>query len=145
VERLRPVPGVEQAIDRTTDGDLVECDHTSFAYRPWNASDLTQDASETETITGRPSPVVNGTSAEVFARGSGGTTIGGDPGALLHGGASLHVYAVGPQPATMPAGVGQYGLDPGAQTSQAIEGRLAESSVTPGRSGPSQPPSPAPA
>jgi len=180
-----------------TSGDLVEYANDDVNHRPWNAYDLTQEASGSVTITGRPSPVVNGGSAEIFARGSGGhmvefandnahgrpwssydltqlsngpsvagdpsavpwgaatyvfiqanggdltrfvqagsaqtwqrsdltaisggTAIGGDPGALLYGGASLHVYAGGPPPATPPAGVGLYGLDPGAQTSQAIE------------------------
>jgi len=50
-----------------------------------------------------------------------GPTIGGSPGALLYGSSSLHVYAPGPIPAGAPGGVGLYGLDPGAQTSQAIQ------------------------
>ncbi|MGH8995373.1 MAG: hypothetical protein ACRDYB_04970 [Acidimicrobiales bacterium] len=52
---------------------------------------------------------------------SGGTPIGGSPGALLYGTSSIHVYAGGPPPAGPPAGVGLYGLVAGQPTSQAIQ------------------------
>ena len=77
-----------------TSGHLTEFVNDGASGRAWNAYDLTQ--------------------------GAGGTTVGGDPSPLVYG-ATVHVYVGGPPPATPPAGVGLYGLSPGAQTDQAIE------------------------
>jgi hypothetical protein len=98
-------------------------------------------------VTGDPSAISIGTTVDVFSQvtggdlteftnpGSGsaftttnlstlagGPAIGGDPGALLYGKTSVHVYAGGPPPAEPPAGVGLYGLAPAGQAAtQAIE------------------------
>ena len=99
-------------------GDLTEFVNDGAGGRAWNAYDLTK-ASGGPSITGRPSPVAYGATVHVETRStggqliefvndgadrrlwnaydltsiSGGPTIVSDPGAVLYGTNSLHIYA----------------------------------------------------
>lgn len=101
----------------SANGDLVEFNNDGSGAHPWSAHDVTQLAGGLP-IGGDPSPVLNGTALDVFARDTNGNLeefvdnspasqswsalnvssvavgpqIGGDPGAVVSGGA-LHVYA----------------------------------------------------
>jgi hypothetical protein len=145
----RPSPvvtnGVVDVFARASTGVLTEYSANSQGANLWNVYSLTTSAGPT--VAGDPSAITVGAAIHVYAEaraggdlleffnpGSGqtfsssdlssaaaGPAIGGDPGALLYGASSVHVYAGGPPPSTPPAGVGLYGLSPGAQTNQAIE------------------------
>ena len=144
----RPSPvvasGVIDVFARASTGILTEFSANGSGGDLWNSYALT--TSSGPTVAGDPSAITVGSTIHVYAEATGGdltefynggsgqafTTsdlssdaagpgIGGSPGALLYGTSSIHVYAGGPPPATAPAGVGLYGLSPGAQTSQAIE------------------------
>ncbi len=138
----RPSPvvdanGVIDVFARNTSGALEEFSSNNGHWSAYNLGG---------SVVGDPSAITQGSAIDVFSQVSGGAladfsgsagsqsygqtnlsataggpTIGGDPGALLYLGKSIHVYAGGPPPATPPTGVGLYGLVPGAQTSQAIE------------------------
>ncbi len=124
-----------------TDGMLAEYSDNNGSGDLWNAYEITGPS-----VTGDPSAITDGTAIDVFTQAvggdltefsgtagsqsfstsdlsatAGGPQIGGDPGALLYLGKTIHVYAGGPPPATPPTGVGLYGLVAGAPTSQAIE------------------------
>jgi hypothetical protein len=102
------------------DGDLVEYTNDGAGGRLWNSYNLTAETNG-PSIGGDPSPVISGTSVDVFARAttgdlvefanstagngtwttsditssSGGPELNGDPAAVVAGPA-IHVYAQGP-------------------------------------------------
>jgi hypothetical protein len=144
----RPSPvvvgGIMDVFARSTSGILTEYSANNQGGNLWNASSLTPSTGPK--VAGDPSAIGVGNAVHIYAEATGGDlleffspgsgqaftnfdltsaaagpAIGGDPGALLYGSSSIHVYAGGPPPSTPPAGVGLYGLSPGAQTSQAIE------------------------
>jgi hypothetical protein len=143
----RPSPlvlnGVIDVFARSTTGTLTEYSSDNVGGDLWNSFSVSTSGPQ---VAGDPSAIAVGAAIHVYAEASdgdltefynagsgqtfttsdlsgvaGGPAIGGDPGALLYGTSSIHVYAGGPPPATAPTGVGLYGLSPGAQTSQAIE------------------------
>ncbi len=141
----RPSPVVDDGLidvfGRGTNGILTEYSAST------NGGSWTSHQLAGASVTGDPSAVAVGGNVDVFSQvpggglsefsgpatasvfvttsisgTTGGPNIGGDPGALLYGTSSVHVYAGGPPPATPPTGVGLYGLVPaGGAASQAIE------------------------
>jgi hypothetical protein len=139
----RPSPvvlnGVIQVYARSHSGVLTEFASDGANGHLWNTYPV-----GTPTVVGDPSAILKGSTTYVYAQATGGDltefigggntwsnddptqiaggpAIGGDPGALLYGGVSIHVYAGGLTQTSPPGGVGVYGLVPGAQTTQAIK------------------------
>lgn len=144
----RPSPlvvnGVVDVFARSSSGALTEFSANNQAGSLWNAYAAPHTPSTM--VSGDPSAVALGNAIHVYAEATNsadllefynsgttgtfqtfdltqtaaGPTIGGDPGAIVFGTSSVHVYAGGPQPANPPGGVGVYGLSP-SQVPQAIE------------------------
>jgi hypothetical protein len=141
----RPSPlVVNNGIDvfvRASSGALTEYANDGANGRAWNAYPISGP-----TVVGDPSSVQRAGSIYVYAQASGGDLtefiengagqpwqhddpteiaegpgIGGDPAAFVFAGVSLHVYVGAGTQSSAPGGVGVYGLDAGAETSQAIE------------------------
>ncbi len=136
------VSGLIDVFVRASNGQLTEFADSAADSQLWNTTVI-----GSSNMGGDPGAIVYGTtSVHVYAEGSGGNltefvndnahgqlwstydltqaaaapTVGGDPNPLVYG-LTVHVYVGGPPPATPPGGVGLYGLEPGTQTSQAIE------------------------